>query len=237
MKFYKMISSINIDGNVPPGLDGRYVKNKEIFFDNGKCGQDRFYDQLYEFDYLVPHEFGDADQNSEPTAIFDYHLWHGDYPIGGWLRPISKELKDLLKSFNLGEHKFYPAFVFFKNAKHRYYVLQILRNYYQSFIDYENTEFNNLDSDRDIEDRIYQKKQFKSIQEVFNYASENWGSSINWNYERLVMKKEFREVDFITIYNLGDLVSDRVKTAIENSGLKGMEFKELPIPIEFSDEF
>ncbi len=50
------------------------------------------------------------------------------------------------------------------------------------------------------------------------------------------MKPKFRELDFVTFYQFGNLVSERLKNAIEEAELTGVEFYELQIPIEFSDE-
>jgi hypothetical protein len=52
------------------------------------------------------------------------------------------------------------------------------------------------------------------------------------------MKSSFRELDYCYIFGLGsgNVVSERLKIAIEEAGITGVEFEELPIPIEFSDE-
>lgn len=236
MKYYKMSRAISINDVVLPDMNGKNVKGKETFFDNDKCGPDRFYDKMYEFDYLVPMEYGEGRENKRSKAIYDYHAWWGESPLGAWLRPVSKRFKELLEHFNLGEYRFYPAWVLFKKQKHEYFVLQIFQNYYQAFIDFEQTTFNNLDSSRDLEDRTFETKQFSSVDEVWDYADANWDSSVNWNYERVVMKPTFKAVDFVTFYRFGDIVSERLKNAIEEAGIQGIVFKELPIPIEFSDE-
>lgn len=236
MKYYEMSSAVTIDGIVPPGMNGKNVKGKEEFFDNDKCGPDRFYDKEYEFDYLVPMELGEGREEKASKAIYDYHSFWGEAPWGGWLNPVSKRFKEVLEQFNLGEHRFYPAYVLFKKQKHEYFVLQIFYNYYQSFIDFEKTIFNNLDYDRDLEDRVFETKQFSSLQEVEDYSEIHWGAAVNWNYERIVMKPEFKEVDLITFYKFGDIVSERLKNAIEEAGFQGISFEELPVPIEFSDE-
>ena len=234
MKYYKIISALKVDGKVPPGLNGENVKNQELFFNADKCGPNRFYDQNYVFDYLVPMEYGEGREDAPSSSIYDYHSWNGKSPRGGWLKPISKQFKELLEQFNLGEYRFYDANVLFKNQNHKYFVLQILYDFYTLFLDFEKTKFNNLDSSRKLEMPKLEIKQFKSISDVVDYSKENW--DWGYNYERIVMKPEFKKVDFVTIYLLGDIVSERLKNAIEEAGLKGMEFKELPIPIEFSDE-
>jgi len=85
-------------------------------------------------------------------------------------------------------------------------------------------------------ERKFETKQFSSIGDAEDYSEANWGSGIYWNYERVAMKPEFRELDLVTFFKFGDIVSERLKNAIEAAGLKGIEFKELPVPIGFSDE-
>lgn len=234
MKYYKLKSAITVNHTVPPGLNGEYVRDCDKFFNNNKCGPNQFYDQNYEFDYLVPMEFGEGRENIPPTSIYDYHSWHGKSPSGGWLKPISRKFKELLEQFNLGEYRFYPAWVMFEGKKHEYFVMQIFYDYYQSFLDFDNTKFNNLDSSRRLEMSELIIKKFHSIIELNDYSKEHW--DWDYNFERIVMIPEFKKIDFITIYLLGDLVSERLKMAIEETDIKGVEFEELPIPIEFSDE-
>lgn len=236
MKYYILKSSNNVNGIVPSGLDGIHVSNKDDFFANGKCGPDKFYDHDYQFDYLIPHEFGDDYAEPKTSTLFDLHQWHGVYPIGGWLQPISQRFKFLLEQFNLLDHRFYSATVLFNSEVYPYFVMQVFINSYQKLLDFEKTTFNNLSSTRNLGDRILDVKKFDSIDQVKSYAKEIWGSPAYWNYERVVMRPDFKNVDFITMFKFGDLVSERLKNAIEDEGLTGIEFKELPIPIEFSDE-
>lgn len=236
MKYYQLKSSNNVKGIVPCGLDGSKVIGKEDFFGIDKCTPDSFFLEDYKFDYLIPHEFGDSIDSGTDSTLFDLHQWHGEFPICGWFLPISKSFKELLENFELLGHKFYEAWVMNNGVKHPYFVLQVYRNSYQKFIDFDKTIFNNLSTSRDLGERTLNLKRFDSIEEVKRCAQEDWGSLAYWNYERLVMKSKFKEIDFVTFFKLGDLVSERLKLAIEEAGISGVEFKELPITIEFSDE-
>jgi hypothetical protein len=234
MKYFRIKQANQVDGLLTPALSGVNVKGKELFFNNGKCGPNEFYDQNYEFDYLVPTEFGEGREQVKSQRIFDYHTWLDEYPIGAWLNPVSSKFKTTLERFNLAKHRFYPAKVLHKNEFYQYYVLQVFYNLYEEYIDFGKTFFNNLDSSRNLEQSKLIVRQFSSISEVENYAEEHW--DWDYNYERIVMKPAFREIDFITFYKLGDLVSERLRDGIRNDELTGIEFIELPIPIEFSDE-
>jgi hypothetical protein len=235
MKYYEMIVSPEEDGSITPGLNGVNVIDKDTFFDNDRCGPNRFYDKNYVFDYLIPMQYGDGNEDLECDAIYDFHSWLGESPLGGWLKPISARFKSLLRSFNLGNHKFYPAKVLFNGAKHEYFILQLLYDDHHDYIDFEKTLFNNRDSGGDLEDRQLEIRRFNSLLEVEEFADQNWESLVNWNYEKIVVSPKFRDIDLITFYKLGDLVSERLRDAIISKGLTGIRFQELPIPIEFSD--
>lgn len=233
MKFYKIKTKGLVNGVHQSGLDGVNVKDKEELFDRAS-GPDSFFEGSPVFDYLVPLNFHEEDEDKEPTMIFDYNYWWGESPRGGWLKPISKKFKDTLTGFNLGESRFYEAKVLFKAESYDYFIFQVKQNQYKEFIDFSKTSFNNLDPYEDFGEDELEIKQFSSLESVTEYAKENWDWI--WSYHRVVMKPEFRELDFVTFYQLGDLVSERLKVAIESAGITGVAFQELPIPIEFSDE-
>ncbi|MDC7232905.1 MAG: hypothetical protein PQJ58_06710 [Spirochaetales bacterium] len=235
MKYYRIDTAESVNGEVPPGIDGRNVKDKEKLF-NRACGPDLFFEESPVFDYLVPLNFQEEDAEKEATMVCDYNYWWGEAPMGGWLTPVSEKLRVLLSNFNLGEHRFYDAWVLFKKEKQRHWILQFLSNTYESYINFDKTIFNNRNTSGKLGGRELQTGRFGSIEEVKAHARSNWGKGIYWNYERVVMKPEFRELDFIPFFKLGDLVSERLKAALEESGLTGFEFHELPLPVEFSDE-
>ncbi|MDC7235931.1 MAG: hypothetical protein PQJ58_22095 [Spirochaetales bacterium] len=233
MKYYTLETAESINGITPPGMDGRHVKAKETIF-NKACGPDRFFKEPPVFDYLVPLNFHEDDEDKEPVMIYDYNYWWGEPPRGGWQKPVSQKFREIIGQFNLGAHQFYPATVLYKGVEHQYYVLQVLRNYHKQFISYEHTLFNNLNSSRELEGENLEIKQFACFNDLESYSENHW--DWEWNYERIVMKPDFRKLDFVPFYQFGDLVSEPLKCAIEDAALTGVEFHELPIPIEFSDQ-
>lgn len=235
MKYYEMEHAGSLNGKLISGLDGTHVKDRELFFNQGKIGPDKFYDQEYEFDYLVPSAYGEGfGYDGEIPIIADLHIWRGMHtPTPEFLSfPISSKLKNCLSQFNLSGSKFYKACVFHQDKFHPYFVWMILQ-LYEEFIDFDKTIFNNYDFDR-ITEEEFATGQFKSIQELNDYAKQNWGYL--WNYEKLVVKPSFKEFDYHFILNLNHVVSERLKDEIERQGITGVLFKELPIPLYFSDE-
>ena len=236
MKYFSFNRALKLDNIVIPGLDGKHVKGKNNFFgiETEACGPNKFYDKNYEFDYLVPHDFGDPVPEEGPQIIVDYHTWLGESPVGAWLMPVSVRFKNLLEAFNLTSSKFYTAKVLFGDVYHDYFVWQLLYDSYLEFMDFERTVFNNLNNFRKLKNPPLVTKSFSSIDEVQNHARKNWKRK--WNFHKIVMKPKFKDIDLCTFPKLGEIVSERLKTAIEAAGITGVEFEECPVPIEFSDE-
>jgi len=231
MKYFELDWKLGNDPHIP-GMDGSYVKEKDKFFKTGEMGPNKFYNHDYEFDYLVPKAFGDPEPEAE--IITDYHMWHGRSPRGGTTNVISARFKEVLEQFSLSSSKFYPAKVLFKDKFYPYYVWQVLQDDYKPFIDFDLTEFNNLSNSRVQKNKTFEVKQFSSFEELHSYRKEYWNRK--WNFERLVLKSSFKVLDFCMFPIFYFVVSERLKNAIEEAGLIGIVFNELPVPIEFSDE-
>ncbi len=229
MKYYRIERAIGINQS---GLNGKNVQGKEELFKRA-CGPNSFFKGNPVFDYLEPVKFHEKDEDKVPEMIYDYNFWWGESPLGGWLKPVSDKFKNILDTFTLTEHRFYPAWVLFQGEKHPYHVLQIFRKSYLDYLDFDKSSFNNLYNFETLNHHKKVVKSFASMPEVESYFGEHY--NYDWSYERLVMDPSFLDIDFITVKNLGDLVSDRLKLAIEEAGLTGLEFHELPVAVEFSD--
>jgi hypothetical protein len=148
MKYYRLARKLGGEPIIP-GMDGSLVKNKELFFKTKEMGPNKFYDHDWEFDYLVRKAFGDPEPEAE--TISDYHTWHGQAPRGGNTSIVSKKFKEVLTQFNLSASKFYKAQVLYKGEYYPYYVWQVLQDEYIPYIDFEHSEFNNLNQSRSKE--------------------------------------------------------------------------------------
>lgn len=238
MKYYEIHRKTTLNNDkVISGLNGTHVKDRELFFDQGKSGPDKFYDKEYEFDYLIPEPFGEGFgfDGEEPT-LADWQPWWGMHvPIPESMSiPISKRFKECLSRFSLSYCKFYEAKVLHEKVLHPYFVWQMLTTTYEEYIDFEKTTFNNLDFDRISSETSFEIKQFKSLKELKEYKNKNWGYL--WNYEKLVLKPSFKDFDYHFVMLLNHVVSEPLRNEIEKQGLTGIEFKELPIPLYFSNE-
>ncbi|XOV67679.1 MAG: hypothetical protein ACFHU9_00645 [Fluviicola sp.] len=82
MKYYQISIPITKDGEVYARMNGVNVKGKEDFF-RKNCGPRRFFDKMYDFNYLIPFEDEDEYGKVLTKSIHDYHGWAGTYPTGG----------------------------------------------------------------------------------------------------------------------------------------------------------
>ena len=234
MNYYILKRKDNVNGVFIPHLNGGTVEGYQEFFNNKKCTPTTFYDKDYEFDYLTPMEIGEIKE--EPKILVDFHGWIKVEPRKGLFYPISKKFKEILEQHTQFDHRFYKARVLFKGEYFPYFVWRILSKKYQEYIDFDKTRYNNLNTWRKLKHDKLEVKQFSSYDKMDKYSEDNW--DYDWNYERLVMKSSFRNLDYCYIFGLGsgNVVSERLKIAIEEAGLTGIRFEPVPIPIEFSDE-
>lgn len=232
--FYQLLHATKVDGKVPPGLDGRNVKNKEQLFKGQGVGVNRFFEEEVEYDYFVPKDFGDPELGEGPQFICDMHQWWGASPINGHFTPISEKFKELLEQHKIHASKFYPAKVLFKNQVYNYFVWQLLADATIDKINYALTTFNNLSTKRKLRQKVKEVKRFKNFKQLKLYQKQAW--KYNWNFESLVLLEAMKNYDFFYLPKLFYVVTERLKTAIEEVGITGVAFEKCPVPIEFSDE-
>ncbi|UOQ68850.1 imm11 family protein [Hymenobacter volaticus] len=158
--------------------------------------------------------------------------------IGGTGFIVSDKLKKLLAEFNLGTHRFYSLKSFEYNSDKKldveYYWLQIIGTIFYDLIDYNNSSFFIFD---DFEEKIINKIDVRTpggMIEAINSTKETDNSII---YNKMVFNDKFIKynLDLFYLNNISDnlftypIVSDRLKEKIEQYGVSGLEFKEVPI--------
>jgi len=234
MKYYKINKILEKDNFVIPGVDGKNVKNKELFFNSGDCDYDKFYSKNYIFDYLILKNFGDPEPKIFPEELQDFYRFWGESPSNGLFRIVSKKYKDILENFGLQKSKFYKAIIKHNGNSHDYYVWQLLTNNHESYINFNETKFNNLNYSGNSRIGEKQIKTFKSFNHVIKYANENWKRA--WNFEEIFVYSDFSNIDYcyFTIFN--DIVSEKLKKALEKAEITGINFEELPLEIKSSDK-
>lgn len=200
-----------------------YINNlkEECFKDIGKG--EIIYDAPT-FDYFYLESFDE--QKYWEWKLFDAHQFIGE---AGWLTPnlfISKKLKKLFEDFNMSDpHFYYASKLTYQNEKFDYYIYQFTGNkifkHTISYIDFNESVFfdplkkENIVVDNSDEFILEYKKIYKAN-----------GNDNKLKNKKLVLKKY---LDFIPlgIIMKDNIVSARLKNAIEENGITGFEFSEL----------
>ena len=103
------------------------------------------------YDYKAPnsvHALSRIQEFPDFEPDLDYFVVHGKAKLsdmhsvtliyGGFL--ISRKLKEILETFNLVPHRFYPARVYYKKTFHEYYWMHIVCNF-TDIVDYPTSSF------------------------------------------------------------------------------------------------
>lgn len=146
--------------------------------------------------------------------------------ISGWL--ISGDLKLLLDNFDLAKpYYLYPSMLLYKDDKLDYYIFNFFnkktsRSSLAQYINFSKSVF--FDSNNKIFFSVDNEQNLLNKQEMVLIESEY--NIVNIPIEKIEIKLS---VDFLPLQNLlgVNLVSERLKNAIEAMGIEGFEFSEL----------
>jgi hypothetical protein len=139
---------------------------------------------------------------------------------------ISPNARSLMSQFHLCSHRFYPLGLYKRGIKHDYFLFLYLSDY-SDFVDYNQTTFMEYYTKIQMEPRpirIISKNDFISKRELLNNKD---GFSHTIRADKIVMAESFnKDLDFFSISWVDGktYVSERLKNAIEDSGLTGWEF-------------
>ncbi|MCU0420647.1 MAG: hypothetical protein MUC38_13420 [Cyclobacteriaceae bacterium] len=136
---------------------------------------------------------------------------------------VDLALKSLLIKFNLPPSKFYPIHVTYHGKNLEYYWFHFV-NSLLDYIDYNGTTF-----------ELFEKSPFKLLRKInVSSVTELHELQEGLTFERgirlkvLTLKNDFPKYDIISLWNITPLflVSESLKTALEESGLNGFTFRE-----------
>lgn len=159
---------------------------------------------------------------------------HGFYGVGsimqGWF--ISEKFKNVLTRFEIAKpFKFYPSKLLYKGVKLDYYVMQIAGHFTEN-INLDKSEFFYAEQDEKYNytfnapftDKIIDKDDY-----IEKSRKQNWQISI---YLKKMVFDRFIDLIFLSGLRNQYLVSERLRTAIEEAGITGLEFSESDIEFE-----
>ena len=155
---------------------------------------------------------------------FPYHSKVTDFASGatiiggGWT--VSQKVKDIMEAFNLGVHRFHPLKVFAKKELRPYYFLHIESN--RSVIDYSRSVFHLYDFEEYVEDIQFpdfnaHEKKVKAIDDLWDVRPIT-----------IYLFPHTKELDVFTLpYWSNIYVSEKLKTALEESNISGMTLRKV----------
>jgi hypothetical protein len=158
--------------------------------------------------------------------LFDvYNLRGAGIHIPGWF--VSEDMKNLLENFSLScPYNFYPCKLLYKNKKIDYFIFQfagqiIIDIIRTTYINWSNSIFfNPID------------ESYSSINSMKEFIDESRRVMKTSKYDKEIKLLKLFLKDNIDFFPMGtylndDLVSERLKQAIEKMGITGFEFSEL----------
>jgi hypothetical protein len=224
MKYYKInIERINKIDNILIGrANGEKITNAHNYFYKMREGKILYDAPVFDYFFLKSYE----EKEYWEKYLMDVHSFIGEgSQIGGWF--VSEDLKLLLETFNLTQpHHFYPSKLLYKGNKQNYYIFQYTGNIiYEQILEYINYPESIFgDPTKKMNVKVSNKDGF--LLEYDRISDENRGIENIIQNKRLVLKKT---LDFFSMSSLtmGNIVSERLKQAIETMGITGFKFSEL----------
>ncbi|WP_320053093.1 hypothetical protein [uncultured Acetobacteroides sp.] len=216
MRYYrvKIVSIFNTPEGVLGHANGEYVLDgKQYFY---RMGKGEVVMDAPVFDYFHLQSYGP--QKNWEWRLQDVHGFIGEYPTGGcWY--ISDRLKQLLGQFKIGQgYHFYPTKLLFRGDKLDYWIFQYAIHPLQN-INFGRSFFHVEGEEHPVEGiSTWQEYEEFDIQ-LYNQSKR----SHVWDYTTFNS-----DYDFLYYIVEGDiLVSERLRDAIEKTGIEGLEFKEV----------
>jgi hypothetical protein len=223
---YRLTRDLNDKSYRKPKITAIDVKDASKYFntDHYNCF---FPDDFYFNDLKI---FEPVYEDIVYDRFNDYQFWAGESPLA-FSFPVSQKFRDLFERFDLAGCKFYAGDLNFKGKKYPFNVFHYLSNAWFEFIDLEKTVFCEvIDSMTE-----YKKGEIIKIESIEDFYKIEKKMSLKCRdiYVGEVKRIGLGEIylkekkDFIYFPLLQSCVSERLKNAIEEAGLTGIEFKAI----------
>ncbi len=241
MKYYKIEKeSANKKDNILIGCaKGDKIPNANYYFYEMREGKILLDAPIFDYFFLKSFE----EKKYWEKYLMDVHDFLGQgSQICGWF--VSEDLKLVLETFNLPEpHCFYPSKLLYKKKKLDYYIFQfagdsMVHTIATSCVDWSRSIFLNLIDESYSSINSYTEFIDESNR-VLKLAKQN-----NFPYaspQRELQTKKIvllKSLDFFPMRRFlnDDIVSERLKQAMEDNGITGFEFFELDYEVVVKGE-
>jgi hypothetical protein len=158
--------------------------------------------------------------------LFDvYHLRGAGIHIPSWF--ISENTKNLLENFSLScPYNFYPCKLLYKNKKLDYFIFQFAGQIIIDIIRTKYIKWNQSVFINPIDESYMSINSMSEFIDISRHIRKISEYEKEIKLQKLVLKDN---IDFFPMgtYLNDDLVSERLKQAIETMGITGFEFSEL----------
>ncbi len=224
MKYFKINTKPFYGDRIASCANGSNVPNNESFFDRMRKGEILYNTPI--FDYFILESFDD--KKYWEWSLFDVCEGIGDYPgSSNWY--ISENLKICLENFKISpKYHFYETRLLYKGEKLKYWIFQFVAIYRKlnkmEYIDFPSSCFS-------LNDQEF----------IFNSFDE-WSHKNEMIYEKYNLDLKLKKVyfnhffDFIPLNPISsdNIISEKLKQAIEENGITGFEFSELDYEVEIA---
>jgi hypothetical protein len=153
--------------------------------------------------------------------------WYDDITLNAFAASngliVSPALKQLLEKFNLGNHKFYETQVSNiekADEKKTFYLFHSMTDI-SSITDYEQSEYclTDYNTQSEVKKEIGLFKSYADLKKANDeYFKKNMGL-------RITKRSVNTELDVIYGFTNNLIVNERIKVAVESSGIKGVKLK------------
>jgi hypothetical protein len=231
---YRLIRDLSDKSYRKPEITAIDVKNADKYFNTDHYN--RFLPDDFYFNDLKMFE--PVYEDIVYDRFNDYQFWAGESPLA-FSFPVSQKFRDLFERFDLAGCKFYAGDLNFKGEKFPFNVFHYLSAAWFDTIDVEKTIFCERISSLKYKNSsswghglIGDTIKINTIEEYYVNKKRLFEIGKECSFEPLKVVG-FKEIhlkekkDFIYFPELFSCVSERLKNAIEEAGLTGIEFKAI----------
>lgn len=223
MKYFKLNLQVNnLNNRIVSSVDGEKIPNVDFFFNKLRDGDFIINPPVFDYFYL---------KSFDEKSFWDFKLndVHSFINQGSQIKGlfISEKLKKIFEKHILANpYQFYLSKLLYKFDSYDYYIFQFAGNMtFENFllnINFKKSIFYNPKSEEDV--FVINNKEF--IDNYKRIYKENDSLELILKNRKLVLNEAFDFFPMATFMK-DNIVSNKLKKAIEDNNIQGFEFSEL----------